>query len=84
MLRILRGIINKNSLSLKVLSIKFTLECFLSILEILSIKFPLKVLSIKFPLNYFLLVPLSKTRCGSKSIGTFIKPDVALSLLELS
>ena len=34
MLCILRGIINKNSLPLKVLSIKFPLECFLSTLEI--------------------------------------------------
>ena len=64
MLHILRTIIvNKNSFRLKVLSIKFPLKCFLSILEILSIKFPLKVLSIKISLKYFLLiVPVSKTR----------------------
>ena len=66
MLRILRGIINKYSFPLKVLSIKFPLERFLSILEILSIKFSLKVLLIKFTLKYLLLiVPVSKTRCGS-------------------
>ena len=85
MLRILRGIINKNYFPLKVLSIKFPLERFLSILEILSIKFPLKVLSIKIPLKCFLLiVPVAKTRCGSKLVGTFKRPDVALSLLALS
>ena len=72
MLRILRGIINKNYFPLKVLSIRFPLECFLSILEILSIKFPLNELSIKFPLKYFLLiVPISR-------------PNVASSLLTLS
>ena len=54
MLRISRGVINKNSFPIRVLSIKFPLEYFLSILEILSIKFPLKVLSIKFHLKYFL------------------------------
>ena len=84
MLSILRGIINKNSLPLKVLSIRFPLKCFLSILEILSIKIPLKVLSIKFPLKYFLLVLVSKIKCGSKPAGTFIRPDVALSLLAPS
>ena len=78
MLCILRGIINKNYFPLKVLSIKFPLECFLSIIEILSIKFPLKVLSIKFPLKYFFNSPFikdqmwpiaywhfQKTKCGS-------------------
>ena len=85
MLRILGGIINKNSFPLRVLSIKFPLECYLSILEILSIKFPLKVLSTKFPLKYFLLiVPVSKTRYGLWPGGTFKRPDVIQSLLALS
>ena len=84
MLCILRGIIDKKYFPLKVLSIKFPLERLLSILEILSIKFPLKVLSIKIYLKCFLLIVLvSKTRCGSKPVGTFKRPDVVLSLLAL-
>ena len=86
MLCILRGIINK-IFSLKVLSIKFPLKHFLSILGILSIKFSLKVLSIKFPLKYFLIlgiVPISKTKSCFQPVGTFKRPEVAFNLLTFS
>ena len=62
---------NKKNFPLRILSIKFPLECFLSILEILSIKLPLKVLSIKFPLKDFFSPRIKR-------------PDVAHSLLALS
>ena len=77
-LRILRGITNKNSFPLRVLSIKFSLECFLSILEILSIKFPLKGLSIQFPLKYFFIYSprIKDQTCGSSLTGTFKRVDV--------
>ena len=73
MICILRGTTNKNCFPLRVLLIKFLLECFLSILEMLSIKFPLKELSIKFPLNYFFCYsPRIKDQTrGSKSAGNF-------------
>ena len=76
MLRILGVIIKKKCFSLKVLSIKFPSEHFLSILEILSMNLSLKMLSIKFPLKYFLLtIPVSKTKCGFKPAGTFKRPN---------
>ena len=75
MLCLLGVIIKKKSFSLKVLSIKFPSEYFISILEILSMNFSLKMLSIKFPLKYFLLIVLvSKTKCGFKLASTFKRP----------